>query len=129
WERFCSTIPSRREQDVSVNVSMYWLKTRMHLVSIRKPKKGLKKVMYHAEIEIGEDQSQRIHHGQQSYNETEKCGLFSDATSVVAQNTAIVAQRAAETARWATPRRYACGAERDLVCAVDGMSMESSEEG
>jgi hypothetical protein len=65
-----------------------------HLVSIHKPKKGLKKEMYHAQIEIDKEQSKRIHHERQCYNKTEKCRLLSRAAPVVAQAAAIAAERA-----------------------------------
>jgi hypothetical protein len=49
-------------------------------------------MMYHAEIGVAKQPKQRIHHGQQSYLETEKRGLLSDAARVVALCAARVAE-------------------------------------
>jgi hypothetical protein len=55
-------------------------------------------MMYHAEMDVAKQPNKRIHHEQPSYSKTEKCRLLSDATPVVAQNTALAAQRASQAA-------------------------------
>ena len=89
----------------------------------------MKKEMYRVQIEVTTQQSERIHLERESYSKAKECRLFSGARAIVARIEADTAARRNAKRTRTQASGQPPGHQRDMVCAVDGMSMESSEAG
>src|SRR5262245_43842558 len=83
--------------------------------------------MYHVQIEVAKQQSGRIHLGRESYRKAKDCRLLSGAARVVATAETALAKGARTERARAQTSRPSTGHQRDLVCAVDGLSVESGQ--
>ena len=85
--------------------------------------------MYRVQIEVTTQQSGRIHLERESYRKTEECRLFSSTTPTVATLEADTATGRNTEKTGTQTRRESTGREWDMVCHVDRLPVESSEEG
>ena len=85
--------------------------------------------MYHVQIEVTTQQSERIHLERESYRKAEECRLFSRTASAVATIEADIAARRNTEKTGTQTSRSTTGHQWDMVCVVDRLPMESGEEG